>query len=136
MSYFELDTRQCDEIIKAIENFADGSEAESIINEYLAEEGGDLLKQSIHDLLPVSGRTWKGKKRAAKSTDPFKKTGGNLSVKISTIGAYHYLYFPDDGSNTERHRGDQQFMFEGAMNKSDEIANEIIERLLKRLEEA
>ena len=73
MSYFELDTRQCDEIIKAIENFADGSEAESIINEYLAEEGGDLLKQSIHDLLPVSGRTWKGKKRAAKSTDPFKK---------------------------------------------------------------
>lgn len=62
MSYFELDTKQCDEIVKAIENFADGSEAESIINDYLAGEGGDLLKQSIHDLLPVSGRTWKGKK--------------------------------------------------------------------------
>lgn len=136
MSYFELDVRQCDEIVKVIENFADGSEAEKIINEYLTGEGGDLLKQSIHDLLPVSGRTWKRKKRAAKLTDPFKKTSGNLSVKISTKGAYHYLYFPDDGSNTERHRGNQQFMFQGASNKSDEIANEVIDRLLERLEES
>lgn len=136
MSYFELDARKCDEIVKVIENFADGREAEEIINKYLAEEGGDLLKQSIHDLLPVSGRTWKGKKRAAKSTDPFKKKSENLSVKISTIGAYHYLYFPDDGADTERHRGNQQFMFDGASRKSDEIANETIERLLKRLEEA
>lgn len=134
MSYFELDASQNDVILKTIEEFSDGSEAESIINEYLGGEGGDLLKEGIQNLLPVSGRTWKGKKRAAKSADPFKKTKGNLSVKISTKGVYHYLYFPDDGSNTERHYGNQQFMFGGASAQADNIANEIINRLLKRME--
>ena len=72
MSYFELDASQSDAILKTIEEFSDGSEAESIINEYLGGEGGDLIKEGIQNLLPVSGRTWKGKKRAAKSADPFR----------------------------------------------------------------
>ena len=41
MSYFELDVSQCDAILKTIEEFSDGSEAESIVNEYLGGEGGD-----------------------------------------------------------------------------------------------
>lgn len=135
MSYFELDTRSLEKITDKISQFSDGSEAEEIINNYLAEEGGELIKKSIHELLPVSGRTWAGKATAAKATDPFKKTPGNLSVKIHTKGNYHYLYFPDDGSDTISHYGNQQFMFEGASEKSEEITDVITEKLLERLEE-
>ncbi len=134
MSYFELDTRQYEAVIEQVEKFADGSEAEEIINEYLAGEGGDLISKKIHDLLPVSGRNWRGKKAAAKSTDPFRKTAGNLSVKVHTKSGYHYLYFPDDGSNTNHHYGNQQFMFDGASGASNEIANEVIERLVEKME--
>lgn len=134
MSYFELDTRQYEAVIEQIEKYADGSEAEQVINEYLAGEGGDLISQKIHELLPVSGRSWRGKKAAAKSTDPFRKTTSNLSVKIHTKSGYHYLYFPDDGSNTNHHYGNQQFMFGGASGASDKIANEIIKKLVEKME--
>lgn len=135
MSYFEMDTRSMEKVTDTIMRFSDGREAERIINDYLAGEGGDLLKESIHEILPVSGRTWAGKKTAAKATDPFKKTPGNLSVKIHTKGNYHYLYFPDDGSDTIHHYGNKQFMFDGASKKSEEIGDKIIEKLLERLEE-
>lgn len=135
MSYFELDTKQWDSILNQVEKFSDGSEAEKIINEYLAGEGGDTIKEGIHALLPVSGRKpWKGKRAAASSTDPFIKKPGNLSVQIKTKNGYHYLYFPDDGSDTNRHYGNKQFMFQGAGNKSGEIANQIINKLIEKLE--
>ncbi len=131
-----MDVRDFDRISDVISEFADSSEAEQIINEYLREDGGELIKQKIHEMLPVSGRKpWKGKKTAAKATEPFRKTAGNLSVKVHTKSAYHYLYFPDDGSDTERHYGNQQFMFDGASQSSETIANEVIEELVKRLEE-
>lgn len=131
-----MDVRDFDRILDVLSEFADGSEAEQIINEYLREDGGELIKQKIHERLPVSGRKpWKGKKTAAKATDPFRKTAGNLSVKVHTKSAYHYLYFPDDGSDTERHYGNQQFMFDGASQSSETIADEVIEELVKRLEE-
>lgn len=136
MSYFELDTKDFERIIRVVEDYSDGSEAERIINGYLAGEGGDLIKERVHEKLPVSGRTWPARKKPpAKSTDPFRKTAGNLSVKVHTKYAYHYLYFPDDGSDTERHYGNQQFMLEGAGDASETIANEVIEKLLERLEE-
>lgn len=136
MSYFSLDVTQFERVADKAMEFSDGAVAESIINDYLGGEGGDIIKERIRGLLPVSGRHWKGKKAAAKSTNPFRKTPGNLSVKIHTKGAYHYLYFPDDGSSTEKHYGNQQFMFEGASKSSDEIAEEIINRLIQRLEES
>lgn len=134
MSYYELDVRQYESIINVVEQFSDGGEAEQVINEFLRTSGGDQIEQRIKELLPVSGRTWRGKKAAASSTNPFKKVSGNLSVTIRTKGGYHYLYFPDDGSDTEKHYGNQQFMFKGASDKSEEIGNQIIDKLLKRLE--
>lgn len=74
-------------------------------------------------------------KAAASQTDPLKPEGGNLSVVVRTKYGYHYLYFPDDGSNTERHEGNQQFMFKGAEGVADEVVNGIIDKLVNRLEE-
>ncbi|WP_278924749.1 hypothetical protein [[Clostridium] scindens] len=135
MSSFELDAKDFGRVLDTVQQFADGSQAEDIINEYLHGEGAEELKEAIKSLLPVSGRTWRGKEAAAKSADPFRQTNGNLSVKIHTKGAYHYLYFPDDGSDTDRHYGNQQFMFRGAEEKSQDIVNTMIDKMLRRLEE-
>lgn len=136
MSNFQMDAGDLEKVADAIMRFSDGKEAEQIINDYLIGEGGDILKQGIHDLLPVSGRTWAGKGAAAKSSDPFKKkTETNLSVVIHAPGRYHYLYFPDDGDDTVHHYGNQQFMFFGAENKAEEIGDNIVNKLLEGLEE-
>ena len=135
MSYFYLDAKEFDKVAQTIEKYSDRSVAEQIINDYLANEGGKKIKEYIRAILPVSGRTWNGKKTAASQTDPFRIQGENLAVKVYTKGNYHYLYSPDDGSNTRRHRGDQQFMFRGAEKAGDEIVNGVIDKLVKRLEE-
>lgn len=135
MASWELDYSQMEKMMAAVTKFSDGAEAEKIINDYLANEGGDLLKQSIQTLLPRSGRSWTGKKAAASSTDPFRKTPGNLNVKIHTKSAYNYLYFPDDGENTRKHFGNQQFMLRGGQNKSAELGENIINKLIQKLED-
>ena len=71
----------------------------------------------------------------ASQTDPFTLKEENLAVIVKTKGPYHYLYFPDDGSNTQHHFGNQQFMFDGANASEDKIVNEVIDELVKRLEE-
>lgn len=128
MASISMETKDFDRLADAIAKF--GDEAEQEINKYLHGKGGDKIGKSIHAYLPVSGRTWKGKKASAKSADPFRKTGGNLEVKVHTKNAYHYLYFPDDGSNTRRHYGDQRFMQRGAESVQSEIGSEIINKLI------
>lgn len=136
MSYFELKAETVKEMIENMTKFADGREAEKIINDYLWGDAGDLIETEIHTLLPESGRIWQGKAAAAKRAKPFlKDTGMNLNVRIRTKNKYHYLYFPDDGSNTIRHVGNQQFMFDGANRKADEIGSTIVDRLVKKIEE-
>lgn len=134
MSVFSIDVKGIEKIQEIISKMADGGIAEKTINTYLRTEAGPLIKQGIQELLPTSGRSWRGKKPAASSVDPFRIQEGNLSVTVKTKSGYHYLYFPDDGSDTKRHIGNQNFMFQGAMNKESEITNNVIEQLLKKME--
>lgn len=136
MSYFRLDEDQLNRITEKVLQFSDGSIAEETIHECLIGEGGELIKQSIQELLPVSGREWDGKKPAAKSAKPFRKDarGSKLSVTVRTVSNYNYLYFPDDGSNTIHHVGNQQFMFDGAEKVAEKIGDRIVEKLIERLE--
>lgn len=136
MSSFSIDAEGLDRIYDTVAKFADGSEAEKIINEELLGEGGDIIKQHIQSLLPASGRTFSGKRAAASDTDPFNKLkDGNLSVTITTKSGYGYLYFPDDGSDTVHHAGGQNFMFQGGADASEEVADAIINKLLEKFEE-
>lgn len=135
MSVFYFEAEKFEKVLDSIEKFSDKSQAERIINEYLHGEGGETIRDNIQKILPVSGRTWRGKKAAASKTNPFLIKKENLAVVVHTKGTYHYLYFPDDGSNTEHHFGNQQFMFKGAMDSSDKIVNEVVDKLVKRLEE-
>lgn len=137
MSSFYFDTRSFDRIMYMIKKFsevADGAQAERAINEYLHGEGGKFIRDNIRKILPASGRTWAGKKPAASKMNPFVIQKDNLGVIVSTKGGYHYLYFPDDGSNTNHHYGNQQFMFKGALNSENEVANEIADRLVKEMD--
>ena len=57
------------------------------------------------------------------------------SVIFKSSPAWNYLYFPDDGSNTVRHRGNQQFMLRGAQDAAPKIADEICTRLARKFED-
>lgn len=129
MAMFELDATEFERLEQAIAEYE--GKAGNIINEVLHGEGAEMIEQKIMNLLPASGRSWKGKRAAASSTQPFRHDGGTLQVTVRTKTAYNYLYFPDDGSNTIRHAGNQQFMLGGA----EDAASEIIDRCIARLTE-
>ena len=133
MSYFYLDAKEFERVVDAISKFSDGAVAERIINDYLHTEGGRIIKENIQKILPVSGRTWNGKKTAASQTDPFTLKEENLAVIVKTKGPYHYLYFPDDGENTYRHNGDQEFMRRGAEVATENIIDQCVTALVEKI---
>lgn len=108
-----------------------GDAAMRAIDSILHEEGAEEIKKHIAQLLPESGRRWKRKGASAKAAMPRKFSQDNdiLAVTIAARGKYHYLYFPDDGTNTERHVGNQRFMQKGA----EKATPKIIELCLGKL---
>ena len=125
---FALTDDGVERFAEALENYE--GKAGQVINDVLWNEAGTLIVEGIMPLLPRSGRKpWKGKPKAAASAMPFTQKNETLAVTVKTKNAYHYLYFPDDGSNTRRHVGNQQFMLRGAEDKQDEIIERCITRL-------
>lgn len=136
---FTLDDAAFERMNAAIQSY--GANADTVISKYLDEEGSKEIFQGITALLPASGRTWKGKKAAAQvaaSSNPTKVFRSEVSVLTLTVKSrnpYNYLYFPDDGSNTIDHWGNQKFMLSGAEAASEKIIDGVIERLTSELEE-
>jgi hypothetical protein len=127
MAVFKLESEELDAIQEKMTEYGEGAARE--INEVLHGEGAREINDKIMQLLPVSGRRWKGKKAAASEAQPFTQEDGMLSVTIKTTNAYNYLYFPDDGTNTKKHIGNKQFMAAGAENTSERITELCIGRL-------
>ena len=125
-----FDAEQVDGLVDLMEQY--GDLAKKAINEILHEEGAEEIKKEITRLLPASGRRWKGKKRPARSAMPrgFDQDEDLLSVTIAARGGYSYLYFPDDGFNTKRHAGNQQFMYKGAEKATPKILEMCLGRLV------
>ena len=130
--WFELDASELDQLQEVMNEYGTG--AGQIIDGVLHGEGADLIKDNIARILPVSGRKWKGKGASASAAMPgkFVQDNGTLSVTIAARGKYHYLYFPDDGSNTKRHAGNQQFMRRGAEDASERIIEMCIGKLIEQ----
>lgn len=137
--WFELNASDMDDFQKMMENY--GDEALRAIENVIHNEGAEEIKNRIHLILPVSGRKrWQGenpKKPAAKTAMPgkFEQDNDLLAVTIAARGNYSYLYFPDDGSNTYHHAGNQQFMRRGAENAVDKIIELCTGRLVEKFEE-
>lgn len=106
-----------------------------IIDDVLHNKGAPLIRENIHNLLPASGRTWKGKKPAARDAQPFTQEFDAMQVTTKTIKNYHYLYFPDDGSTTYHHIGDQQFMYRGADKSAEKIIDECVDKITQEMED-
>lgn len=132
MGWFEFDAGSIDDLYEKMVSYGTGSG--QIIDKVLRSEGAEEIKKQIARLLPSSGRHWKGKAPAASSAMPgrFDQDNGELSVTIAARGKYHYLYFPDDGSNTRKHAGDKQFMLHGA----EAAAPKVVEMCVGKLAEA
>lgn len=126
---FSLHFGGYEELVEAMIEYP--KKAEKAFDDVLHGEGFEEIKDEITMLLPVSGRRFKGKKAPAKAAQPFIGINGMLSVTVTARGHYNYLYFPDDGSNTVHHAGQQHFMRRGAENASDKI----VELCLGRLQE-
>jgi len=132
MGWFEFDAGSIDDLYEKMVSYGTGSG--QIIDKVLRSEGAEEIKKQIARLLPSSGRHWKGKAPAASSAMPgrFDQDNGELSVTIAARGKYHYLYFPDDGSNTRKHAGNKQFMLHGA----EAAAPKVVEMCVGKLTEA
>lgn len=107
---------------------------EEAINDVLHNQAGDLIQEQIKRLIPVSGKTWKGKSRPAKTSKSLLNVPANLSITVTTAKKYQYLYFPDDGSNTRRHYGNQQFFARGGDAATEEIVDRCIMKLINNFE--
>ncbi len=105
--------------------------AEKKINKYLHGKGYSIFEKAIKNAMPVSGRTWKGKKNAAKTSNSIedKNKDDNLSVTLHPPTRYNYLYFPNDGTNTERHIGNQRFFERGVEQESNQAINDMLDLL-------
>ena len=120
----------------AIQKYGDC--AEKVLHDYLDEHAGENIAEKIRMFLPMSGKTWKNKARAARLlpvSSVFTSETNLLEVTVKSRKKYNYLYFPDDGSNTRRHFGNQRFMLAGAEAAENEILDGAIEALLEELEE-
>lgn len=120
---YSIDYQELDKIENLFNEFPDTAKA--AVNNFLHSDlAVDMVEDNIQPLLPSSGRHWKGKGAAAASTQPFRK-GPNelLTLIVRSKTKYNYLYFPDDGSNTVHHMGNQHFMQHGAENSLGAIAD-------------
>lgn len=127
MAVFTMDVRQVDELVKAVRQYE--GDAESAINDVLHNEAGNMAQDAIKQIMPVSGRSWAGKKAAARGAKSLRNRPSNLAITVTTTGDYQYLYFPDDGTSTQRHVGNQQFFWRGG----EKVQDKIIDRCIKRL---
>lgn len=134
MSLLELDWKDLEKLETAMRAYQ--GNVEDTVNDVLHNEAGQLIHDEIKRLIPTSDKTWKDKKAAAKKTNSLAIVGGELSVTVTTKKAYQYLYFPDDGTNTYRHVGNQRFFASGGENQKEEIINRCIKRLVNGLKDA
>lgn len=132
--WYTVDFREAGEIEAAIEMYGAGSG--QVIDKVLHGEGADRIKHAIPSHIHPSGRKWNGK-TASIAGNPgagsrLSQDDAPLQVTIAARGALRYLYFPDDGSDTVNHIGDQQFMQTGAEEEEQNIIDMCMDALFEK----
>lgn len=112
-----------------------GAGAEKAIADILHDSGESIYRE-INPLIHPSGRKFKGHgSSAAASAWPRYDTNDPLSVTVATRSKFHYLYFPDDGSNTDHHQGMQQFFKRGGEAAAPRIVDRCLDALVSEWKE-
>lgn len=130
---FKINVAEFEKLQEAMKEFQ--GDTESAINEVLHGEGATLIQDSIRRLIPTSNKSWKGKAPAAKTGKSLRSVNENLAVIVTTTKVYQYLYFPNDGTNTRRHVGNQQFFEAGGEAVQDEVIQRCITKLTNNFEQ-
>lgn len=131
MSNLEMKAEDFEKLQTAMKNFQ--GDAAKIINNVFHGDGVQLVSDEIQRLMPVSGRTWSGKAGPAKTSKSLTSVKENLAFTIKATNKYQYLYYPDDGSSTRCHAGNQQFFARGGEAKQSEIIERCIARLAEEI---
>ena len=134
--WYTVDFNEVADIETAISAYGEGSG--QIIDRVLHGEGADLIKRTIPTHINPSGRRWSGK-TASIAGNPgagsrLSQDNESLQVTIAARGRLSYLYFPDDGTNTKDHAGDQQFMRRSAEEKTPDIIDRCLTALVEEFE--
>lgn len=120
MAWMELDASAMDALHEKIRAYP--GDAERAVNEVMHNEVGPIAYPRINDLINPSGRKFKGHSKSAKASAWQRyDTDKNLSVTVGAKAKWRYLYFPDDGTNTYKHAGNQQFFKRGGEKAMPEI---------------
>lgn len=128
-STFSLEGSDVDKITNAIQGFSGNAEKE--INDYLKTVGSKKLVDSITYVTPVSAQ----RKKHAKDSKPYKIQNYNLSVVVKPKNNFYYLGFVDEGSGTSsKYQAHIGFMGRGVESTSNEIVNDLLDRLSRRME--
>lgn len=122
---YKLDFSEFDKLQQAMKDYQ--GDTEEIINDVFHNFAGDRAQEEIYLLMPVSN---KKKGAHAKHSKSLSNVNGNLSVTVTARGKWHYLYFPDDGTNTRRHVGNQRFFERGGEEAQDEIVEKCVTKLV------
>ena len=131
MAVFEMDQKEIERLLETVKNFP--GTAEESINSVLYNEAPEIITDAITLLVPTSGANWKGKRPPAKTSKSIAERSTerrNLSIVVGTTNDYHYLYFPDDGTNTVRHAGNQRFFERGGNASTQEVVDRCINRVI------
>ena len=136
MARFEMDSKEVDRLFQTVKDFP--GNAERSINEVFHNEAPPLGEEAIYLLMPMSGKTWAGKKAPARTAKSLTKETANLAFAVKSKTVYNYLYFPDDGTNTSNHVGKngipQEFFRRGGEMKQTEIVDHCITRIVSDFE--
>lgn len=129
---YEVDYSSLETLEARMAEFGHGSG--QVIDGVLHGEGANLIKRAIPGLIHPSGRRWPGK-TASIAGKPgggsrLSQDNASLQVTVAARGRIGYLYFPDDGTNTRNHVGNQQFMLRGAEEKQSDIIDRCIAGLV------
>lgn len=132
MSVINVEYDGITQIQERMQRFGDGSGRviQGVYENFAAKD----IKENVLPLVHASGRTFKGHRQSAKAAGAekvFSHQVQDLSLIVRSVSRFGYLYFPDDGSNTKRHAGRQNFMGRGLERSTDAI----IERCLAALTE-
>ena len=128
MNRLYLDQSELEKLSIAMERY--GENAEDAINGILHDRGGQLIQDEIKRLMPESNRNWRGTRKGARQANSLRNLNENLAVTVRTTKQYQYLYFPNDGSTTNRHYGNQHFFLAGAEAARDDIVELCINELV------
>ncbi len=120
--------------------------AENAINNYLHNEGNDVIVHGVTRYIPVStghpkahlrtkGKKYKHKKSGAHAKDAvwYETNKFNLAINLKNIRDYYYLYFVQNGLGTSKYTGGVDFITPGMNSVYDTVLDGLQNALNKEV---